>query len=197
MWSSTDPAHAQAYQEWAGIKGRRVQHMNESGEREIIIKPTFVENIRFFLRYQVGHMYFRYFMWNFAGRQNDIQGHGRPLYGNWLSGIKFFDEIRLGSQDNLPDRFANNKARNTYYFLPLILGLLGVFYQNSKGAKGKQGLWVIFLLFFMTGLAIVIYLNQNPLQPRSGIMPMPVPSMLLPCGLVLALWQLLKHLKNI
>ncbi|MFA5587734.1 MAG: DUF2723 domain-containing protein [Mariniphaga sp.] len=166
MWSSTDPAHAQAYQEWAGIKGRRVQHMNESGEREIIIKPTFVENIRFFLRYQVGHMYFRYFMWNFAGRQNDIQGHGGPLYGNWLSGIKFFDEIRLGSQDNLPDRFANNKARNTYYFLPLILGLLGVFYQNSKGAKGKQGLWVIFLLFFMTGLAIVIYLNQNPLQPR-------------------------------
>ena len=94
-------------------------------------------------------------MWNFAGRQNDIQGHGGPLYGNWLSGIKFFDEIRLGSQDSLPDRFANNKARNTYYFLPLILGLLGVFYQNSIGAKGKQGLWVIFLLFFMTGCIVI------------------------------------------
>ncbi len=166
MWSSTDPAHAQAYQDWAGVKGRRIPHINESGERETIIKPTFIENIRFFLRYQVGHMYFRYFMWNFAGRQNDIQGHGGPLYGNWLSGIKFLDEMRLGSQDNLPDRFANNKARNTYYFLPLILGLIGVFYQNNKGAKGKQGLWVIFLLFFMTGLAIVIYLNQYPLQPR-------------------------------
>ena len=166
MWSSTDPAHAQAYQDWAGIKGRRIQHRNEMGETETIIKPTFVENIRFFLRYQVGHMYFRYFMWNFAGRQNDIQGHGGPLYGNWISGIKFIDEMRLGSQDNLPDRFANNKARNTYYFLPLLLGLLGVFYQNSKGKRGKQGLWVIFLLFFMTGLAIVIYLNQYPLQPR-------------------------------
>ncbi|MBW6535850.1 MAG: DUF2723 domain-containing protein [Mariniphaga sp.] len=166
MWSSMDPSHAQDYQQWGNIKGRRIQHRNESGQTETIIKPTMGENLRFFFRYQVGHMYFRYFMWNFAGRQNDIQGHGGTLYGNWISGVKFVDEMRLGSQDNLPDRFASNKARNTYYFLPLLLGLLGVFFQYNKGAEGKKGLWVVFLLFFMTGLAIVIYLNQYPHQPR-------------------------------
>jgi hypothetical protein len=166
MWSSMDPSHAQNYQEWGNITGRRIQHRNESGQTEIIVKPTFSENMRFFFRYQVDHMYFRYFMWNFAGRQNDIQGHGGVVYGNWLSGIKFIDEWRLGSQDNLPPRLANNKGRNVYYFLPLLLGLLGIFYQYNKGRKGKQDLWVVFLLFFMTGLAIVIYLNQNPQQPR-------------------------------
>jgi hypothetical protein len=166
MWSSMDPSHAQAYQEWANIRGRRVQHRNESGQTEIIVKPTFGENLSFFFRYQIGHMYWRYFMWNFAGRQNDIQGHGGVVHGNWLSGINFIDEWRLGDQRNLPDRFANNKARNTYYFLPLILGLLGIFFQYNKGREGKQDLWVVFLLFFMTGLAIVIYLNQTPFQPR-------------------------------
>jgi len=166
MWSSMDPAHAQDYQQWGHIQGRRIQHRNESGDTEIIVKPTFSENMRFFFRYQIGHMYFRYFMWNFAGRQNDIQGHGGLLHGNWLSGINFIDEWRLGDQDNLPDRFANNKARNTYYFLPLLLGLLGIFYQYNKGKEGKKGLWLVFLLFFMTGLAIVIYLNQYPHQPR-------------------------------
>ena len=166
MYSSMDPAHAQDYQQWGKIRGRRIQHRNESGQTETITKPTFGENLRFFFRYQVGHMYFRYFMWNFVGRQNDIQGHGGTLYGNWLSGVKFIDEMRLGSQDNLPDRFANNKARNTYFFLPLLLGLLGIFFQYNKGAEGKKGFWVVFLLFFMTGLAIVIYLNQYPHQPR-------------------------------
>jgi tetratricopeptide (TPR) repeat protein len=111
-------------------------------------------------------MYWRYFMWNFVGRQNDIQSHGSVIYGNWLSGIKFIDEARLGDQDNLPAKFANNKARNTYYFLPFILGLLGVFFQYKNGKEGKKGLWVVFLLFFMTGLAIVVYLNQYPHQPR-------------------------------
>jgi hypothetical protein len=166
MWSSMDPSHAQDYQQWGNIKGTRIQHRNESGQTETIVKPTLGENLRFFFRYQVGHMYFRYFMWNFAGRQNDIQGHGGTLYGNWLSGVKFIDEARLGDQDNLPDRFANNKARNTYFFLPLLLGLLGVFFQYNKGIEGKKGLWVVFLMFFMTGLAIVIYLNQYPHQPR-------------------------------
>ncbi|NLB25823.1 MAG: DUF2723 domain-containing protein [Bacteroidales bacterium] len=166
MWSNMEPAHTQAYQEWGHVKGRRIQHRNENGEVETIVKPTFTENLRFFFRYQIGHMYFRYFMWNFAGRQNDIQGHGGVLHGNWLSGIKFIDEWRLGDQDNLPARFANNKARNKYYFLPLILGLLGIFFQYNKGKEGKQGLWVVFLLFFMTGLAIIIYLNQYPNQPR-------------------------------
>ena len=166
MWSNMDPAHEQDYMQWGNIKGRRVQHRNESGQAETIVKPTFSENLKFFFRYQVGHMYFRYFMWNFAGRQNDIQGHGGPLYGNWLSGVKFMDEMRLGSQENLPDRFASNKARNTYYFLPLLLGLAGIFFQFNKGVEGKKGLWVVFLMFFMTGLAIVIYLNQYPHQPR-------------------------------
>jgi hypothetical protein len=166
MWSNMEPAHVQDYQEWGHVKGRRVQHRNENGEIETIVKPTFAENLRFFFRYQAGHMYFRYFMWNFAGRQNDIQGHGGVLHGNWISGIKFIDEWRLGDQENLPARFANNKARNKYYFLPLLLGILGIFFQYNKGVEGKQGLWVVFLLFFMTGLAIVVYLNQYPHQPR-------------------------------
>ena len=166
MWSSMDPSHAQAYQEWGNIKGRRIQHRNESGQTEVIIKPTFGENLRYFINYQVGHMYFRYFMWNFTGRQNDIQGHGGILHGNWISGIKFIDEMRLGQQDNLPDRFANNKGRNTYYFLPLLLGLAGIFFQYNRSNQGKKDFLVVFLLFFMTGLAIIIYLNQYPFQPR-------------------------------
>jgi hypothetical protein len=166
MWSSMDPVHSEDYQQWGRIRGRRIQHRNETGQTETIVKPTFGENLRFFFNYQVGHMYFRYFMWNFVGRQNDIQGHGDVLHGNWLSGVKFIDEGRLGNQDDLPARFANNKGRNTYYFLPLLLGLLGIFFQYNKGAEGKKGLWVIFLLFLMTGLAIVVYLNQYPHQPR-------------------------------
>ena len=166
MWSSMDPQHAQDYQQWANIKGTRIQYRNERGETETIVKPTFSENLRFFFRYQVNHMYWRYFMWNFVGRQNDIQGHGSIMHGNWLSGIKFIDEARLGDQDNLPERYANNKARNTYYFLPFLLGLLGIFFQYNQGKEGKKGLWVIFLLFILTGLAIVIYLNQYPHQPR-------------------------------
>lgn len=166
MWSTMEASHADDYVEWGGIKGTRIQHRNEQGENETIIKPTFSENMRFFFRYHVNHMYWRYFMWNFVGRQNDIQSHGSVIYGNWLSGIKFIDEARLGNQDNLPARFANNKARNTYYFLPLILGLLGILFQYKKGKEGKKGLWVVFLMFFMTGLAIVFYLNQYPHQPR-------------------------------
>ena len=166
MWSTMDPTHARDYQLWGKIKGTRMQHRNARGETETIVKPTFGENLRFFFNYQVGHMYFRYFMWNFVGRQNDIQGHGGILNGNWLSGINFIDEMRLGSQENLPERLAKNKARNTYYFLPLLLGLLGIFFQYNKGKKGKKQLWVVFLLFVMTGLAIVIYLNQYPHQPR-------------------------------
>ncbi|MDD4107219.1 MAG: DUF2723 domain-containing protein [Prolixibacteraceae bacterium] len=166
MWSNMDQTHEQDYMEWGKIKGRRIQHRNETGQNEVIVKPTFIENMRFFLRYQVGHMYFRYFMWNFAGRQNDMQGHGGILHGNWISGIKFLDELRLGDQDNLPGKFANNKARNTYYLLPLLLGILGIIYQYNKNSEGKRGLWIVFLLFFMTGLAIVVYLNQYPHQPR-------------------------------
>ncbi len=166
MWSTMEASHAKDYVEWGKIKGTRIQFKNERGENEVIVKPTFVENLRFFFSYQVNHMYWRYFMWNFVGRQNDIQSHGSIIHGNWLSGIKFIDEVRLGNQDNLPAQLANNKARNTYYFLPLILGLLGIFFQYKKGEEGKKGLWVIFLLFLMTGFAIVVYLNQYPHQPR-------------------------------
>ena len=166
MWSTMEESHADDYQQWGKIKGTRIQHRNERGEMETIVKPTFAENMRFFFSYHVNHMYWRYFMWNFVGRQDDIQSHGGILNGNWLSGIKFIDEMRLGDQDNLPPRFANNKARNTYYFLPFLLGLLGIFFQYNKGKEGKKGLWVVFLMFVMTGLAIVVYLNQYPHQPR-------------------------------
>ena len=166
MWSTMEPSHADDYREWGKIEGRRIQHLNEEGQNEVIEKPTFGENMRFFFSYHVNHMYWRYFMWNFVGRQNDIQSHGGPINGNWISGIKFIDNARLGNQDILPMSLKGNKARNTYYFLPLLLGLLGILYQYRKGVEGKKGIWLVFLLFFMTGLAIVIYLNQYPHQPR-------------------------------
>ncbi len=126
-------------------------------------KPTFGQNLKFFFRYQVGFMYLRYFMWNFAGRQNDIQGHGELTHGNWISGIKFIDNARLGPQENMPDHLKNNPARNSYFFLPLILGLVGMFFHYKAHNKD---FWVVTLLFLLTGFAILLYLNQNPIQPR-------------------------------
>lgn len=166
MWSKTDPRHVEAYKEWGRIKGVKKTYRSPNGENQVIVMPTFAENMRFFINYQVNFMYIRYFMWNFAGRQNDIQGHGNAIHGNWISGIKFIDEARLGNQDNLPSKFANNPGRNRYYFLPLILGILGIVFQNKSGRQGKRDLWVVTLLFILTGLAIVIYLNQSPFQPR-------------------------------
>lgn len=160
MYSSNDN-HIKEYQIWGKVKGKRIRYINPSGETEMIVKPTFVENIRFFLNYQIGHMYFRYFMWNFVGRQNDTQGHGEVLNGNWITGMKAFDEFRLGPQD-LPDSL-KSKARNTYFALPFLFGLIGLFYQSWKNPKDFS---VVMLLFFFTGIAIVIYLNQTPLQPR-------------------------------
>lgn len=162
---SREEGHVDAYKQWAGIKGRKVQVTDEEGQTKTIQVPTFGENLTFFFRYQVGHMYFRYFMWNFSGRQNDIQGHGEVTNGNWITGINAVDAIRLGDQKNLPSEF-KNKGRNAYYLLPFILGIIGIIYMYNKGKEGKQNLWTVFLLFFMTGLAIVIYLNQYPLQPR-------------------------------
>ena len=162
MWSRQQN-HVREYKKWADIEGRKVTVNTGRGESEVRRVPTFGENLKFFFKYQVGHMYLRYFMWNFAGRQNDIQGHGEPLNGNWLSGIKFLDEWRLGEQDNLPDVYKNNKARNTYYMLPLLLGLVGFFFHYKKHPRDFT---VILLLFLFTGLAIVVYLNQPPLQPR-------------------------------
>jgi hypothetical protein len=162
MWSRQSD-HIKEYKKWADIEGKKVTVTNNQGKKQTKRVPTFGENLKFFFKYQVGHMYLRYFMWNFAGRQNDIQGHGGPLKGNWISGIKPLDEARLGDQDNLPEKMKDNKARNTYYMLPLILGLIGFFFQYKKHPKDFT---VVLLLFLFTGLAIVLYLNQYPLQPR-------------------------------
>ncbi len=158
--------HIAVYKETGKVKGTPVK-ISQCGETKTVIKPTFAENLRFFFSYQLNFMYWRYFMWNFAGRQNDIQGFGNIIHGNWISGIKFLDEPRLGPQDNLPDYIAENKGNNKFYMLPLLLGLIGIFFQlQKKGGRGVQSFWITFALFFMTGIAIVLYLNQTPFQPR-------------------------------
>lgn len=163
MW---DAAHAGAYESWmGGVDGTQVPY-DRCGEPITVKMPTQLENIRFFLSYQCNFMYWRYFMWNFAGRQNDIQGNGELEHGNWISGIPFFDNWRLGDQSKLPDDLKNNKGHNVFYCLPLLLGLIGLFWQAYRGQRGIRQFWVVFFLFFMTGLAIVIYLNQTPMQPR-------------------------------
>ena len=162
-----DAGHTQDYESWmGGVDGTEVPY-DRCGENVMVKVPSQMENIRFFLSYQCNWMYWRYFMWNFAGRQNDIQGHGELEHGNWLTGISFIDNARLGDQSLLPDDLKENKGHNVFYCLPLLLGLLGLFWQSlKKGQKGIQQFWVIFFLFFMTGLAIVVYLNQTPVQPR-------------------------------
>ncbi len=126
-------------------------------------KPSFWDNVTYMFDYQMGYMYWRYFMWNFVGRQDDNQGNLTNLEGNWLSGIKFIDELRLGSQDNLPTDTLKNKARNTYYFLPLLLGLIGFVFMLQQD---KKNFWVLFIFFLFTGLALKIYLNERPFEPR-------------------------------
>ncbi len=158
--------HAKQYESWIGSPSKtRVSYgYNENGFVEI---PSLGDNITYFLRYQVNFMYWRYFLWNFAGRQNDIQNQGGELeHGNWLTGFSFIDNAMYGDQDNLPSDLKNNKGHNVFYCMPLILGLLGFFWQAFKGKEGIQQFWVVFFLFFMTGLAIVLYLNQTPGQPR-------------------------------
>ncbi|MDL2221450.1 DUF2723 domain-containing protein [Parabacteroides sp. OttesenSCG-928-N08] len=162
---SIDPNHITAYKEWGRITGTPVTY-NHCGEMKTVNKPTFAENLRFFFSYQLNFMYWRYFMWNFSGRQNDIQGQGEILNGNWITGIKFIDEVLVGPQDNMPSFIADNKGHNVYYMLPLLLGILGLLFQAYAGKRGIQGFWITFFLFFMTGIAIVLYLNQTPLQVR-------------------------------
>ena len=158
--------HAQAYESWmGGVEGTQVPY-DRCGEAMMVKMPTQLENIRFFLSYQCNFMYWRYFMWNFAGRQNDIQGHGEPEHGNWITGIPFIDNMRLGDQSKLPDALKENKGHNVFYCLPLLLGLVGLLWQSFRGRRGIRQFWVVFFLFFMTGLAIVFYLNQTPVQPR-------------------------------
>ena len=164
---SDEPLHVQAYESWLGdVNYHTVEYKIPGREPQMLEIPGQIENIRFFLSYQMNWMYWRYFMWNFAGRQNDIQGNGELEHGNWLSGFGWLDNMRLGNQDMLPSDLKNNKGHNVFFCLPLILGLLGFFWQAFRDKKGIQQFWVVFFLFFMTGIAIVIYLNQTPLQPR-------------------------------
>jgi tetratricopeptide (TPR) repeat protein/MFS family permease len=159
---SSDKEHERAYKHWAKITGRRYT-VTSGSDKETIVCPTFGENLRYFFRYQTGYMYLRYFMWNFAGRQNDDQGNGNPIQGNWISGIKFIDEARLGDLDKIPEDVKDNPARNTYFFLPLLLGIAGLVWQYRKDRKG---FWLVLAFFIMTGVAIIFYLNQYPNQPR-------------------------------
>ena len=142
---------ASSYQSWSG------------GTDKV---PTQKENLTYFITYQLNYMYWRYFLWNFVGRQNDMQGHGGPEYGNWITGISWLDNVRLGDQKLLPESLRQNKGHNVFYGLPLILGLIGIYWQLVRGKRGKQQFSIVFFLFFMTGLAIVLYLNQTPGQPR-------------------------------
>ena len=147
--------HTKAYEDWMG------------GVEKKDGIPTAAENLRFFLSYQVNFMYWRYFLWNFVGRQNNIQGHGEVEHGNWITGFRWIDDWLLGCDTSkLPSDLKENKGRNVFYGLPLLLGLVGMLWQWRKGREGKQQLLVVMLLFVMTGLAIVVYLNQTPLQPR-------------------------------
>ena len=176
MYSSTNE-HIAAYEQWFGgyrnekgewvngVKGRLIPY-DECGNPVMVKMPTTWENLKFFFSYQVNFMYWRYFLWNFAGRQNDIQGNGEPEHGNWISGIPLIDNILYGDQSKLPDELKANKGHNVFYCLPLLLGILGLLWQAFRGQRGIQQFWVVFFLFFMTGLAIVLYLNQTPLQPR-------------------------------
>jgi hypothetical protein len=157
-----DPEHENSYKYWGKVVGRKFSVESDS-EKKILVCPTFGENLRYFFRYQVGFMYLRYFMWNFSGRQNDYEGNGNLIYGNWISGIKFIDGLRLGNPDKLPDDLKSNPANNKYYFLPLIIGLAGMYWQYRKN---NNGFWLVMSFFIMTGLAIILYLNQYPDQPR-------------------------------
>ena len=159
-------AHAQAYESWlGGVDGREVPY-DRCGEPVMVKVPSQIDNIRFFLSYQCNFMYWRYFMWNFAGRQNDLQGSGEPEHGNWITGFSFIDNWMLGDQSKMPAELKANKGHNVFYCMPLLLGLIGLFWQAWRGRRGIRQFWVVFFLFFMTGLAIVIYLNQTPQQPR-------------------------------
>ena len=168
-----DPNHASEYIDWLGMQGTQVQattQLDANGNptnKEPKMKPTMMENLRFFVDYQLNYMYWRYFLWNFAGRQNDIQGMGEITHGNWISGYSFIDNPRLGDQSLLPDDLGKgNKGHNVFYLLPLLMGIIGLLWQAYRGRRGIEQFWVIFFLFFMTGIAIVLYLNQTPSQPR-------------------------------
>lgn len=169
MWRA-EKQRKDGYRAWTDFKGQKKQRMRDNGTPLLdakglpvfINKPTVGENLSFFFGYQIDWMYIRYFMWNFAGRQNDTQGHGNKLHGNWLSGISFIDEQRLGPQDNIP-KALENKANNKFYLIPLILGLIGMVYHFVRDTRYA---FITLMLFLFTGLAIVVYLNQGAYEPR-------------------------------
>ena len=169
-----DDKYKSQYKEWLGVSQFPIVEattiLNVDGtplQSEMKEKPTFMQNLQFFIDYQLNYMYWRYFMWNFVGRQNDIQGMGEITHGNWVSGIPFIDNWRLGDQSLLPDDLGKgNKGHNVFFMLPLLLGIIGLLWQAYAGKKGIEQFWVVFFLFFMTGIAIVLYLNQTPSQPR-------------------------------
>ena len=161
----SNPRSVKAYKYWGKITGEPVSY-EYCGQQKTDMKPTFIENMRFFFNYQVNFMYWRYFMWNFSGRQNDIQGNGEMEHGNWITGIGFIDNLLVGNQKNLPSEFRDNKGHNTYFLLPLLLGIIGMIFLIYGGKHGVEGFWLIMLLFILTGIAIVVYLNQTPYQPR-------------------------------
>jgi len=150
---SDQAGHPEEYANWAGLDN-------------LESTPTFGQNLKFFFKYQINFMYLRYFLWNFVGRQSDVQTYGSVAEGNWISGIGFIDNLRLGDQSKLPDYMKYNEGKNKYYFLPLILGLFGMFFMFRKKKEGNLYFWIVLSVFIMTGLAIIVYLNQTPLQPR-------------------------------
>ena len=163
MWSDS-PDHIRVYEEYTGNKGKPVRITDpQTGEPRTVRVPTFGQNLNFMFRYQFGLMYFRYFMWNFSGRQNDVQSYGGPVNGNWITGLNFLDAPRVGTLKGMPDDMKNAPSRNTYFLLPLLLGLVGFLWHFNRDIKNW---WIVLLLFVMTGIAIVIYLNQSPYQPR-------------------------------
>ncbi|MBN2485395.1 MAG: DUF2723 domain-containing protein [Bacteroidales bacterium] len=177
MWSSEDQ-HVNAYLQWGNIKEKDLYHPRRDEKGSLVTdqtgkvlydrgnpknKPNMFHNMRYFFTYQLNHMYLRYFWWNFVGRQNDEQGHGGILYGNWISGIKFIDQFKEGDGQNMPPEIKNHPSRNVYYGLPFVLGIIGLIYHFSRY---KKDAWVVLMLFVLTGIAIVVYLNQYPYQPR-------------------------------
>jgi len=178
MWSASGE-HVQEYKRWAKIQDKDIYNVKRDASGNVVTnpktgklqydtgnpkdKPAGIQNIRFFLRYQLNHMYLRYFWWNFVGRQNDEQGHGSIVNGNWISGINFIDKSKIGDGSILPDDMRDHPARNRYYALPFLLGLIGLIYHFNKH---KKDAWIVLMLFLLTGIAIVVYLNQYPLQPR-------------------------------
>ena len=161
--ASIEKDHTEAYKNWVKIKGRKASITKHDGTTQSIVVPTFTDNLAFFFKYQLGHMYFRYFMWNFVGKQNDTQGRGGYLNGNWITGIPYIDMALVGSEELRPLTENGIKSRNVYYALPLILGLFGLFFQYRKDLPNFL---VNLLLFVFTGIAIVVYLNEIPITPR-------------------------------